>query len=311
MSRLIAALLVACMGVVLSVAQDEKPRQPEPPPHGARIPFGPSGASVPFELIQQDGKTAWRVVGRGSVRIEELVAGLASACGMSISYSGKAAPAFRTSVPFQGPDAGVVIVNAELADFVSDLMGAAGVTLAGASTGRARVVTMPEAPSFALYVSEAELALLPRSEWVIVRAAPKFAGTRALDAIAELRARHNERLGVRIIDETGLVATGTVEDVRTLLRLVHDIDQAGAGHRGKLVKVFEVPQARAAEAASMINALFTEAGDSVENVESKVIIQTRRDTRVNAVAIPNSGRVIVRAAAGDLALVQTALDALK
>jgi hypothetical protein len=49
----------------------------------------------------------------------------------------------------------------------------------------------------------------------------------------------------------------------------------------------------------------------VQNLQSNVIIQTRRESRVNAVAIPNTSKVVVRAAASDQSLVQAAVDAMK
>jgi hypothetical protein len=316
MSRILAALLVVCVGVVLSLAQEEKPRQPSAlqpgPPATSRGPtFGPTGSSIPFEAVQLDGKTAWRVTGRGTVRVEELVAGMASACALRVSYTGAAANHLRDGVPYLGPDGGVVIGNAEIPDFASDLLAATGLAVVGASTGKARVVSLVEAPNYALYVSEAELAALPASEWVIVHGAPMHAGYDALESVARLRGDNNPRLRVRVIDASGFVATGAVEEVRTLLRIVGELDQPGAGKNGKLVKVYEVPQARAADAAPLINALFAESGDTVQNLQSNVIIQTRRESRVNAVAIPNTSKIVVRAAASDQSLVQAAVDAMK
>ena len=66
MSRWIAAFLVILTAIAFSAAQDtgEKP---------LRFPFGSSKSQVPFDVIQVDGKTAWRVAGRGNVKIEELI----------------------------------------------------------------------------------------------------------------------------------------------------------------------------------------------------------------------------------------------
>ena len=84
MSRWIAAFLVILTAVAFSGAQDtgEKP---------LRFLFGSSKSQVPFDVIQVDGKTAWRVAGRGNVKIEELIAAYSSATGKLVSYEADAA----------------------------------------------------------------------------------------------------------------------------------------------------------------------------------------------------------------------------
>lgn len=301
MSRVLAAILVVCMGVVLSVAQEDKPRM---------LGDGAGSITLPFAVLNVDGKTAWRVSGRGTVRVEELVSGLATANGLRVSFSAAAAPMARQPLPYIGPDTGVVVSNSEIPDYVSEILSAVGLTMVRASTGRARVVTIAEAPLYALYVTEAELEALPASEWVMTRGAAKYANRATLDMVARSRPR-GDGAGIVRFEDTAFIATGMAGEVRSMLRLIHDMDVPGSGDLGKFVRSYEVASGKANEAASVLKALFEEFGDSVQNLDRNVVIQTTRQSRINVAALPGTNKVVVRASAGDHSLVQAALEAMK
>jgi type II secretory pathway component GspD/PulD (secretin) len=303
MTRVLAALFVVAACTVFTLAEEEKPP--------VRFPFGPGQTNVPFELVPQDGKTAWKVSGKGNVRVEDLVGGLASAQGLRVSYSMAAAGRLRDSLPYVGPDVGVVIPHAELTEFASDLLSSAGLTIVGASTGKARVVRIEEAAGHALYVTEPELEKLPAGEWVMVRGAPRYASVETIAMVAQARTRADG--GVQLRVETGaFVVTGMAGPVRTMLRLIRDADVPGAGDDGKLVRVYDLPgSAKAADAVLVIRALFDDPGQSVHNIEKNVVIQAKGASRVNAAALPANNRVVVRATGADHALVQAVIDAMK
>lgn len=303
MSRILAALFVVAACTVFTLAEEEKPP--------VRFPFGPGTTTLPFDIVQQDGKTAWKVTGKGSLRVEDLIGGLASAHSLRVTYSQRAAGKLKENVPYVGPDGGVVIGNTELADYASDLLASTGLTIVGASTGKARVLETSEAPTYALYVSEAELEKLPATEWAMVRGMPRFASVATIAMVAQARARGDGAVTMRV-EDSGYVIIGMAGQVRVMLRLIRDADVAGAGADGKLVRVYDVPAAiKADAAASIIESLFEESSQSVHNVEKNIVIQTRNSQRVNVRALPTNNRIIVRATAGDQSLVQGAIEAMK
>ena len=83
MTRLVAALLVVTVSLAFAAAQEREP--------GVRFPLGGASSNLPFEVSQVDGKATWKVRGRGTVRIEDLIGGLANAHSMRISYGARAA----------------------------------------------------------------------------------------------------------------------------------------------------------------------------------------------------------------------------
>ncbi len=303
MTRLVAALLAVALCTVFTLAEEEKPP--------VRFPFGPSQTTLPFEVVQQDGKTAWKIVGKGSVRVEDLVGGLSTANALRVSYSQYASSRLRENLPYVGPDAGVVIPSAELADYSSELLSAAGLTLVGASTGKARVVSTSEAPAYALYVAESDLEKLAASEWVVVRGAPKYASMDVISMVAQSRRRADG--SVSFSAQAGsFIITGMAGEIRTMLRLMRDLDQPGAGSEGKLVRVYDIPASvKAADAALVIRALFEEPGQTIQNVEKNIVIMTNRRSDLNVTALPANNRIVVRATAGDHALVQSTIDSMK
>jgi hypothetical protein len=301
MSRWIAALLVVVAAFALSSAQDdgEKP--------AVRFPFGGSKSQLPFDVIQVDGKTAWRIVGRGSVRVEELVAGLASATELRMTYDQNSANASKNNVPYVGSDSGTTIPNAELADFASELLSAAELTLVGHSTGRARVVKLADAPSYARPVSAAELATLPITEWVSITRTG-MSGNAFPDRLFDGFAR--AYVFIRYADGV-FNASGRVEQIRNVNAMLDSV--AGVGSDGMTVKMYDLGGApKALDAARVLNELFQTAGKTIENLEDGGYRVRSEDRRQVNISVPNIGnRLIVRASEADHRLVQAALDAMK
>ncbi|MBX3473805.1 MAG: hypothetical protein KF754_05440 [Planctomycetes bacterium] len=303
MTRVLAALIVIAACTVFTLAEEEKPP--------VRFPFGPAQTSLPFEVIQQDGKTAWKVTGKGSLRIEDLIGGLASARNLRVTFSQQAAGRVKENVPYVGPDSGIVVPNAELADYASELMASAGLTIVGASTGKARVVKTDEAPAIALYVNEIELPELPASEWVTVRGTLRLASIDTVIVLAQSRARGEGGLTVRT-ESSNFVLTGPAGQVLVMLRMIRESDSASAGSDGKLVRVYELHESvKAADAVLVIRALFDEGGQSIHNVEKNIVIQANRGNAVNVAVLPPKNRIVVRASTSDHALVALAVNGMK
>lgn len=303
MTRVLAALIVIAACTVFTLAEEEKPP--------VRFPFGPAQTTLPFEVIQQDGKTAWKVTGKGSLRMEDLIGGLASARNLRVTYSQQAAARVKENVPYVGPDSGIVVPNAELADYASELMASAGLTIVGASTGKARVVKTDEAPAIALYVNEIELPELPASEWVTVRGTLRLASIDTVIVLAQTRARGEGGLTVRT-ESSNFVITGPAGQVLVMLRMIRESDSASAGSDGKLVRVYELHESvKAADAVLVIRALFDEGGQSIHNVEKNIVIQANRGNAVNVAVLPPKNRIVVRASTADHALVALAVNGMK
>lgn len=303
MSRILAALFVVAACTVFTLAEEEKPP--------VRFPFGPGTTTLPFDIVQQDGKTAWKVTGKGTLRVEDLVGGLASARNLRATYSQQAAGRVKENVPYVGPDAGIVVPNAELADYASELLASAGLTIVGASTGKARVVKTDEAPAIALYVSEIELMELPASEWVTMHGTLRLASMEVVSMLAQSRTRGEGGLTVRM-ESGSYLLTGPAGQVRVLLGMIREADSASTGSDGKLVRVYELHESvKAADAVLVIRALFDEGGQSIHNVEKNIVIQANRGNAVNVAALPPKNRIVVRASTSDHALVALAIHSMK
>ncbi|MCB9932606.1 MAG: hypothetical protein H6841_04200 [Planctomycetes bacterium] len=304
MSRLIAALLVVAAAFALSAAQ-EAPK-PEPLP---RFPFGGSKSQIPFDVVEQDGQKAWRVAGRGNVRIEELIAGYSSATGKRVSYDSAAANASKNSVPYVGPDDGMLVPNAELGDFVSELLEGGQLTLVGHSGAKVRVVRLDDAAGFARVVEAGELAGLPDTEWVTLVRTGLQTSPRGYSRALQ----HYMRSGVQIgMEDDMLIATGRVAQVRNLENLITKLESAASGSDGMQVRSYDLPaNVKSADAARVIEELFEEPTVSVQELEGKYTVRSdaRRDVHVSLV--PGANRLLVRARAADHGLVKSALDALK
>jgi hypothetical protein len=301
MTRWIAALLVVFVAFAFTSAQEE----PEKP--ALRFPLGGSKSQLPFDVIQVDGKTAWRITGRGSVRIEELVAGLASAVDVRITYDQSGASRAKGSVPYVGSDSGTTVANAELADYVSELLSAEELTLVGHSTGRARVVKLADAASYARPVSAAELATLPPTEWVSITRTG-MSGNAFPDRLFD--GFNRAYVFVRYSDGV-FNAAGRVEQIRNVNAMLESV--ASVGSDGMTVKAYDMPGAlKASDAARAIDALFQSSGTTIDDLDGKGYrVHTEDRRQVNVTVSPTGNRLVVRATEADHRLVQAALDAMK
>lgn len=301
MSRWIAAILVTITAFAFAAAQDsgEKP---------LRFPFGGSKSQIPFDVVEVDGQSAWRVSGRGSVKIEELIAGYTSATGKRVSYDMQASNLARETVPYVGPDSGMVVAHAELGDYVSGLIQARGLTLVGHSGEKVRVVTVQAALAYARVIEPSELAGLPESEWATIARSDIAADTYALRSALEPASAG----GVWISSEGDLfVVTGRVEQLRNINRIVEKFEGATASN-GREIRVYDLgANLKANDAIGVINSLFEEPGKKIQDFDGRFSVVSEDLSRVNAAAAPTGNRVIVRASAGDHALVKAALLALK
>lgn len=301
MSRWIAALLVVVAAFALSAAQDDGEKPP------LRFPFGGAKSQLPFDVIQVDGKSAWRIVGRGSVRIEELVAGLASATTMRVTYDQNGANVSKNNVPYVGSDSGTTVPNAELADFVSELLSAADLTLVGHSTARARVVRMSDGPAYARPVAPAELATLPPTEWVSITRTGLSANAfpdRLFDTFS--------RANVYIRSTDGVfTASGRVEQLRNVNAMLDTV--ASVGSDGMIVKAYDMAGAlKAPDAARVMRELFQDSATTIDDLDGKGYrVRTEDRRQVSTTVSPSGNRLIVRATEADHRLVQAALDAMK
>lgn len=304
MTRLIAALLVVAAAFALSAAQ-EAPK-PEPMP---RFPFGGSKSQIPFDVVEVNGQKAWRVTGRGSVRIEELIAGYSSATGRRVSYDSAAANAAKNSVPWVGPDDGLLIPNAELGDFVSELIEGGQLTLVGHSTAKARVVRLEDAAGYARVVEANELAGLPDSEWVTLVRIGLQASPRALSRALQ----HYVRAGMQIgVEDDLLTATGRVAQVRNLERLVAKLESSSSGSDGTQIRTYELAASvKASDAARVLNELFEVPATTVQKLDGGYSVRSDGHRDVKVSVAPGANRLLVRARAADHELVKSALEALK
>lgn len=304
MSRLFAALLVVAAVFAISAAQ-EAPK-PEPMP---RFPFGGSKSQIPFDVVEVNGQKAWRVTGRGSVRIEELIAGYSSATGKRVSYDSAAAGIARNSVPYVGPDDGLLVPNAELGDFVSELIEGGQLTLVGHSGAKVRVVRLEDAVGYARVVESEELAGLPDSEWVTLVRVGLQASPRSLSRALQ----HYVRAGLQIgVEDDMLTATGRVAQMRNLERLIVKIESGASGSDGMQVKAYELPAAvKATDAARVINDLFEVPATTVQRLDGGYSVRSDGHRDVMVSVAPGANRLLVRARAADHELVKSALDALK
>jgi hypothetical protein len=300
MSRWIAALLVVVSAFALSAAQDEGEKP-------LRFPFGGSKSQLPFDVIEVDGKPAWRVVGRGTVRAEELIAGLASAVDIRITYDAAGAGLAKNNNPFVGPDAGMTVPNDQLADYVSDLISSANLTLVGHSTGRARVVRIDDGFAYARMVTTPELATLPATEWVSITHTGISNDTDVRSLFDHLRAAY---VYVRA-DDGVVIAVGRVEHIRNVQAI---LEKAGnGGSDGMFVGAYDLAASvKAADAARVIGELFATSSTTVDDLDGKGYrIRAEEQREVNVSVVPGMNRLLVRATAADHRLVKTSLDAMK
>lgn len=302
MSRWIAAALVIGVALVLSFAQE----QPKDPP--LRFPFGGSKSQLPFDVIELDGKKAWRIVGRGNIKIEELIAGYTTATGKRVTFSDNGAQYSRTTVPYIGPDDAMTIPNAELGDYVAELLESAGVTLVGHSTSKARVVRLDEAIGFAHVIEPSELASLPESEWVTIAYVDLQTDPRGLRQLFQPFTKAGTYI---VTEENTMTASGRVAQIRNIEKLVTKLESSTTGSSGMQIRSYELGTINVATAVGTLNQLFEESSSSINMIADGYTVNTNPRKRINVSAVQGTTRLLVRATAGDHELVEAALAAMK
>ncbi|MBZ0136649.1 MAG: hypothetical protein K8I27_09780 [Planctomycetes bacterium] len=299
MSRWIAGLIVVLTAVAFVAAQDpgEKP---------LRFPFGGSKSQIPFDVMEQDGKKVWRVVGRGNVRVEELIAGYTTISGKRITYDASATSGSKSSVQYVGPDDGMFIAHDDLGNYVSELLEGAGLTLVGHSGPKARVVELERAHGFAAVVDTSALATLPDTEWVIVSwedmgDAEYMRGRLQMFASALVRIDN---------DRQGLTASGRVAQLRNVNSLVEK--QLATGTDAMQVRAYNLPgTVKAVDAQRVLNELFESPRTTISKMDGNYQVTSGGHQSVHVSVIAGANRLLVRASGADHQLVQAAIDALQ
>ena len=300
MTRLFAAVLVLGLALSLTWAQE-------------RPTFGRGTANLPFEVVTVDGKTGWKVTGRGTVSLDDLLGGLANATGLRVSFSADAMEARRTTLSYIAPDTGMTLSNAELAAYTGELLGGQGMTLVGFTTGSAKVARIEEAASFAIMVGEAELGAMHPAEWVTFSASFVHLSPRAASSALSLyRGADMTVVG----HESGAVLTGRAERVRTAARLLREMDarieRAAARAAGQMVRTYDLPDGVKADSArALLGSLFPGEVTEVQNIETRVTVTTRHQPRVTSYGSLAGNRLIVAASPQDHTLVAQALASMK
>ncbi len=294
MTRLFAAVLVLGLALSLTWAQE-------------RPTFGRGTANLPFEVVTVDGKTGWKVTGRGTVSLDDLLNGLANATGLRVSFSADAMEARRTTLSYIAPDTGMTLSNAELAAYTGELLGGQGLTLVGFTTGSAKVARIEEAASFAIMVGEAELGAMHPAEWVTFSASFVHLSPRAASSALSLyRGADMTVVG----HESGAVLTGRAERVRTAARLLREMDKPAAA--GQMVRTYDLPDGVKADSArALLGSLFPGEVTEVQNIETRVTVTTRHQPRVTSYGSLAGNRLIVAASPQDHTLVAQALASMK
>ncbi len=302
MTRIFAAALLILAALTVTSAQEgDKPV--------ARLPIGGGRSYLPFDVVQQDGKIAWQVVGRGSVKVEDLVGGLSSALGKRINYTGSSNSSSRGSVPYVAPESGVTIPNEELLSFSNELLESVSLAVVGLSQGNGVLASIGEATRYAPFVSAAEVATMPSGEWVTVSRELIHANEQTVrDAVNLTMGRNGGMAGVH---GKQLLVTGPAWHVRKLLAIVNTVDVPGGGQGTEMVRSYTVPASvQAQQAAGLLRELFDSGTTTVTYPDNDVKIVNRDTSRAHVVALPGN-RVLVRAPAATHALVLAAIDAMK
>jgi hypothetical protein len=302
MTRIFAAALLVLAALTVTSAQEgDKPV--------ARLPIGGGRSYLPFDVVQVDGKTAWQVVGRGSVKVEDLVGGLSSALGRRINYTGHSNNSSRGTVPFVAPETGVTVPNEELLSFANELLASVSLTVVGITQGNGVLARLDEAPRYAPFVSAGEVATMPSGEWVTVSRELVHANEHTIrEAVNSTMGRGDSATGVH---GKQLLVTGPAWHVRKVLAVVDSVDVAGGGQGTEMVRSYTVPAAvQAQQAAGLLRELFDSGTTTVSYPDNDVKILNRDTSRAHVVALPGN-RVLVRAPAATHALVAAAIDAMK
>ena len=299
MSRWIAGLIVVLTAFVFVAAQDD-----DPP---LRFPFGGSKSQLPFDVLEQDGEKVWRVLGRGTVRVEELIAGYTTASGKRVTYDASTGTSAKSSVQYVGPDDGMIIAHDDLGNYVSELLEGARLTLVGHSTDKARVVQLDSAHGFARVIEPNELETLPETEWVTLSWS-NISDGRAVGQLGHFRS------ALVYIDgsDTQLTATGRVAQLRNVSRLVENRLSNELDSKGMQLKPYNLPgTVKAADAQRILNELFDEPTTSITRIDSAYRVTDSGDRAVKVSIVTGLNRLLVRASPADHTLVQAAIAAMQ
>lgn len=300
--RLIPTLLAVCaclcVAAAFAVAQDDKP---------VRLPLG-SKTQLPFEVTGEGAQRTWRINGRGTIKIEDLLGGLASATGKRVAYSRTAMELARSTVSYLAPDEGVTVPAAEIPLYVSDLLGAAELTVTGFNGTTLRVVRLSEVAEYATAVEGNDLSTFPEAEWVTVFVVSSHGGGGDLDHFWKDPMRLG-RYHVRTV-YNGVLVSGRVDVLRPRLRMFKLVDQAGASG-GAFVRSYDAPAGiNAADAKRALQELFVRKGTSVNALDGKYQVTESDQSDAQISISPGSSKLLVRARAADHASVEVALAAM-
>ena len=300
MSRWIAGLIVVATVFVFAAAQEgEKP---------LRFPFGGSKSQLPFDVLEQDGKTVWRVIGRGNIRVEELVAGYTTASGKRISYDSSVRDSAKTSVQYVGPDSGMIIAHDDLGNYVSELLEGARLTLVGHSGAKVRVVQIDDALGYAQVIRLDQLANFPESEWVTISWNNIDDAYGAAQQLLHFRTSRVHINGTR----TNLTITGRVAQLRNCVKLIDDRQSQAIGSDGKQLRSYDLPgTVKAADAQRVLRELFLKPSTTVTRTDSDYRVTETGDRDVLVSVVSGKNRLLVRAAPADHELVKAAIAAMQ
>lgn len=301
MTRLVAALLVVAVSLAFAAAQEREP--------GVRFPLGGAAVNLPFEVTQAEGKTTWKVRGRGTVRVEDLIGGLTNAHNLRVTYSARAAEIAKGTVPYVGSDAGLLVAHAELPDYASDLLASLDLTIVGHSTGVARVVRIGEAAAFARFVAAEDLGALPASEWVSVCLPVENTPAESLRGLLG----NIRQEGTQIQMGGGsVVVFAQAAQARSAARMVAELDRPALPQDGKVVRSYELPAGmQAAAVANALMALFNEPRATVQDAASGWKLEQGPGARVTVTTAGRTDRVMVRASTADHVEVEAAIAAME
>lgn len=295
---IVAAAVCVVAIAAFAAAQDEKP---------VRLPLG-SKTQLPFEVIVDGGKRSWRIHGRGTIKVEDLVGGLASVVGKRVVYSRYATEQTRNTVSYVAPDEGVLVTAAEIPLYVSDLLASTDLTVTGFSTPTLRVVRMQEAHEYATALEGTSLDGLEDSDWASML---MFSQHSSGSQLADLWRDHGRsgRLYLRA-GERGVLISGRVDALRQVMRLVALADREGASGEA-FVRSYNPPAGvNATDAKRALDELFTRTGSSVTSLEGKYIVKQSDQTEVSVALSPGGNKLLVRARTKDHQSVEAALAAM-
>ncbi len=297
-SMFVAAAVCVVAITAFVAAQDDKP---------VRLPLG-SKTQLPFEVIVDGGKRSWRIHGRGTIKVEDLVGGLASVVGKRVVYSRYATEQTRNTLTYVAPDEGVVVTTAEIPLYVSDLLASSDLTLTGFSTPTLRVVRLAEAHEYATALEGNSLDGLDESDWAsMLLYSERSNGNQLADMWRDFG--RSGRYYMRASGH-GVLLSGRVDALRQMMRLISQADREGASGEA-FVRSYSPPAGiNAADAKRALDELFTRTGSTVTSLEGKYIVKQSDQTEVSVALSPGGNKLLVRANTKDHKSVEAALAAM-